>query len=91
MREAISDSSLSHQLPEFKNLTDFARCCVLKDGHFAYARQLTRRTKVFVVWSEDYMLGKPGDWLLCRAEDPKNVYLVNRDIFVKSYRRCREA
>lgn len=71
-----------------KSIADFAKTCVPKDGPLAHARMLTRRTKVFVPWSENYMLGEPGDWLVARVENPADLYIVKRDIFAKTYERC---
>ena len=68
-----------------KNLMDYAKMCIPKQGSRVYAKKLTRRTKVFVPWSESYMLGVPGDYLAARKENPKDVYIINRDIMGKSY------
>ena len=68
-----------------KNLMDYAKMCVPKKGSQVYAKKLTKRTKVFVPWSESYMLGVPGDYLAARKENPKDVYIINRDIMGKSY------
>jgi hypothetical protein len=32
------------------------------------------------------MLGKPGDYLTAHCENPKDVYVIARDIFEKTYR-----
>ena len=68
-----------------KNLKDFAKTCIPKDSSFIHARRITRRTKVFVSWSDSYLLGIPGDWLVSRTENPKDVYIVKEDIFAKTY------
>ena len=68
-----------------KSLQDYAKTCVPKSSSRIHAKQLTKRTKVFVSWSESYMLGKPGDFLAARKENPKDVYIVARDIMEKSY------
>lgn len=73
---------------EGKSLVAYAKTCIPKDGPTVYARQLTRRTKVFVSWSDDYMLGNPGDWLIAREENPRDVYIVKKDIFEKTYELC---
>lgn len=71
-----------------KSLAGFAKVCVPKDGPLVHARRIERRTKVFVPWSQDYLLGEAGDWLLSRAEDPADIYIVKKDIFDKTYTRC---
>ena len=51
-----------------------------------YARELTERVKVFTAWDEEkYMLGKPGDYLAVRCDDKHDIYVVERDIFFKTY------
>lgn len=37
--------------------------------------------------SDSYLSGQPGDWLVARQENLKDVYIVKKDIFVKSYER----
>lgn len=73
---------------EQKSLVHYARTCVPKEGPLVYARQLTRRTKVFVPWSDDYLLGLPGDWLVARKENPTDVYIIKQVIFGKTYDLC---
>lgn len=70
-----------------KLLKDYVKTCIPKKGSLVHARQLKRRTKVFVSWSEDYMLGMPGDWLVARQKDLKDVYIVKKDIFEKTYEK----
>lgn len=67
-------------------LTDYARVCVSTGNVDIYARELERGVKVFTTWEKDkYMLGKPGDYLAVRCDDLHNVYVVEREMFVKSY------
>lgn len=67
------------------SLQDFAKTCVPKSSSRIHAKQLTKRTKVFVPWSDSYMLGKPGDFLAARKENPKDIYIVAKDIMEMSY------
>lgn len=73
--------------PLQKSIADFAKTCVPKDGPLVHARRIIRRTKVFVPWSEHYLLGEPGDWLVARAEAPSDIYIVKKKIFSKSYEK----
>lgn len=67
-------------------LTDFAGVCVPTGNVKIYARELTKGVKVFTAWDkEKYMLGKPGDYLAVRCDDLHDVYVVEKDIFDKSY------
>ena len=69
-----------------KNLQDYAKICIPKSSSKIHAKQLTRRTKVFVPWSESYMLGKPGDFIAARKENLKDVYIVAEDIMEMTYK-----
>ena len=67
-------------------LTDYAGVCVPTGNIRIYAKELSRGVKVFTAWDkEKYMLGRPGDYLAVRCEDLHDVYVVERDIFDKSY------
>lgn len=90
VHEAVKEAGLNGKAGARKNLKDFARTCIPKDGSFVHARQITRRTKVFVSWSDSYMLGVPGDWLVGRIENPGNVYIVREDVFAKTYTSVAE-
>lgn len=68
-------------------LMDFAFVCVPSEETRIFARPLDRTVKVFTAWDPDhYMLGKPGDYLAAHCENPKDVYVIARDIFEKTYR-----
>ena len=67
-------------------LTDFAGVCEPTGTVRIYARELDRGVKVFTAWDKGkYMLGKPGDYLAVRCDDLHDVYVVEKDIFNKSY------
>lgn len=67
-------------------LTDYARICVPTGETHIWARPLERGVKVFTQWDTDkYMLGKPGDYLAVKCDDPHDVYVVERDIFARTY------
>lgn len=68
------------------SITPSAKSCYSTGNGMIYARQLDRRTKVFTSWDEErYYLGKPGDYLASRCDCPEDVYIINRDIFLRSY------
>ncbi len=85
VHEAVSTVGPEEGVGERKNLKDFAKTCIPRDSSFVHGRRLTRRTKVFVPWSDSYLLGVPGDWLVSRREKPGDVYIVKADIFAKTY------
>lgn len=65
-----------------------AKSCMSVDGNEIYARELDCRVKVFTSWDPDkYYLGVPGDYLAARCDDTSDIYVINREIFGKSYTR----
>ena len=87
---AVKTDSFGEGTGTRKSLKDYAKTCIPKEGSYVFAKKLTRRTKVFVSWSDNYMLGKPGDYLAARKENPKDVYIINKDIMAKSYERAAD-
>lgn len=72
-------------------LIDQAKACIANGGTHIHARELTERVKVFTAWDEEkYMLGKPGDYLAVRCDDKHDIYVVERDIFFKTYEEKKE-
>lgn len=68
-------------------LMDYAFVCVPGEETRIFARPLDRTVKVFTAWDPDhYMLGKKGDYLAAHCDNPKDVYIIARDIFGKTYR-----
>ena len=66
----------------------YARTCVSKECSKIYAKKLDHRVKVFTTWDEEkYYLGKPGDYLVARLEDPADVYIVAGKIFDLTYEK----
>jgi phosphoglycolate phosphatase len=47
---------------------------------------LARDTKVFSNWdTERYFSGKIGDYIAVSEADSNDVYIINRDIFERTY------
>ncbi|MBQ0042696.1 MAG: DHH family phosphoesterase [Lachnospiraceae bacterium] len=64
----------------------YAKSCVSKECSRVYGVMLDHRVKVFTSWDEEkYYLGKPGDYLVAREEDPDDVYIIAGDIFAITY------
>ncbi|MDE7429075.1 MAG: DHH family phosphoesterase [Lachnospiraceae bacterium] len=71
---------------EVMKLIDHAKICIAGGGAHIHAKELTERVKVFTAWDEEkYMLGRPGDYLAVRCDDKHDIYVVERDIFFKTY------
>lgn len=88
LHSAVRSAALDAEAAQVKTLTDYARICIPREGSRVYARPLRERTKVFVPWSDSYMLGLPGDYLAARQENPSDVYIIKKDIMEKAYTRC---
>lgn len=71
---------------EVLQLADYAKICISSGGTHIHAKELTERVKIFTAWdSEKYMLGTEGDFLAVRCDDKHDIYVVERDIFYKTY------
>lgn len=67
-------------------LPPHTRPCRATGRILIYARRLERSTKVFSRWYPDgYMLGRPGDYLAVRQDDPGDCYIINSHIFALTY------
>lgn len=63
-----------------------AHSCLSTGKARIFVRELERRVKIFTTWDlEKYYLGKPGDFIATREDDPSDVYIIARNIFFKSY------
>lgn len=70
-------------------LTQIAESCKSNGTSYVLARELDHTVKIFTAWDRDnYYLGKPGDFMVCPYNNPDDVYIVARDIFIKSYQKC---
>ena len=69
-------------------LVAYIKPCVAEEEICIYAMPAAKNTKVFTAWNtEGYMYGKSGDYIAVRADDRKDVYIIRKDIFIKSYER----
>ena len=65
-----------------------AIACVSTAEISIFARKLDHITKLFPYWdSENYMLGRKGDYIAVSKDDPKDIFIVEQDIFRKTYRK----
>ena len=69
-------------------LLPLAGCAIAGGGGGIYARQLTKRVKVFTSWDPDkYYLGLTGDFLAVRTDDLSDIYIIAKEVFIKTYKR----
>ncbi len=77
--EKVSDGSII-------SLDEYARLCYPKPGKGIYAVPLKKRTKVFPAnGSDEYFLGKAGDFMVIRADDIEDIYIIDKDVFTETY------
>lgn len=74
-----------------ENVLKYAKSCVSSGMTYIYARQISKRTKVFTAWDpEKYMFGRAGDYLAVRCDNPHDIYIVEQEIFSKTYDELSE-
>jgi len=70
------------------HLEKYAHACVPKDNAHVFAKELDRTIKVFTLWDEEkYVLGNPGDYLVCTCSNHKDIYIVPNKTFNISYEK----
>lgn len=68
------------------NLLNYAFKCVSKQNEKVYAKQLEKSAKVFTKWDySKYVTGAIGDYICYDKNDNKNIYVIKKDEFDKSY------
>lgn len=71
---------------EYISLEEYAHVCYPKPGAGIYAKQLTKRTKIFSVGRNgEYFLGEKGDYMAIRPEQYEDIYIIKEDVFVSTY------
>lgn len=69
-------------------ISEYAQPCIPTGDVFIYAKSIEKRIKIFTMWDEEkYMLGVPGDYMAVRCDDLHDIYIVEKDIFNKTYER----
>lgn len=69
-----------------KELIDYAHYCISTGETHIHAKKLEKTVKVFTNWDQEkYMLGKPGDYIAVRCDDIHDIYVVEKNIFHKTY------
>lgn len=71
---------------EYISLDEVAHLCYPKPGAGIYAKKLEKRTRVYPMdRSQEYFLGRPGDYLAIRREDMQDIYVIQKEIFQQTY------
>lgn len=71
---------------ETQKLLPLAKGCIPKEEKQILAKQLTKALKLYTMWDgENYMYGRPGDYVAVRRDNPTDVYIIMGRIFEKTY------
>lgn len=72
------------------SLVPYAGSCIVTGDRYIHAKRLDHRVKIFTAWdNEKYMLGEEEDYLAVREDDVHDVYIIDRDIFHKTYEKAQ--
>lgn len=63
------------------------KLCTNKKTTEVYAKQLTRGVKLFIPKSDEYMLGKAGDYLIAECANMHSMSIVEQGIFGRLYQK----
>lgn len=75
---------------EQRELLAYAKSCISNTSSSIYAIRLNRRVKLYTLWDkENYMSGKPGDYLAIRTDDLKDMYIISGRRFSEIYEQIQ--
>jgi len=78
----VKDRIFGESIP----LGPYIRPCVPCGEAVIFGKKLEKRTKVFTSWNQEgYMFGDIGDYLAVRGDDFNDAYVIEREIFYKTY------
>lgn len=73
---------------QYISIDDRAKICYPKQNFQIYASRLSDRTKIFQGDGRgEYFLGREGDYMAFRADDIRDIYVIQKDIFEYTYER----
>lgn len=76
------------ELPDkgkYVTIDEMAHLCYPKPGNGIWAKRLDKRTKIFRKGSLDYFIGNPGDYMAIRADDYQDIYVIQQEVFLRTY------
>ena len=72
---------------ETKFVLDSAKGVKSSGNTVIFAKPLEKPIKLFTSWNDDrYYAGEVGDYIGVRADDEHDIYIINRDIFERTYK-----
>ena len=70
-----------------KRLNNIAKICMPLESIRIYARELTKRVKLFSENRRDeYMSGDPGDYLVVPCNNKQDTCVIEREVFLNTYK-----
>lgn len=83
-----SPTALDKAENKLKVLIPYINGCYANNSTTVRAKKLTKYVKVFTEWDKkNYISGKPGDYIVIKNEDHKDVYVVKASQFDKLYEK----
>ena len=71
-----------HNSGNVYELVKIAKTCVFKGETMIFAKEIKKRKKVFSLGDEEnYMPGKPGDYLAVRSNNEHDIFIIDKDKF----------
>jgi len=72
---------------EIKHVLPFAKTIRSTGSSIIFVKPLEQPVKLFTQWTDEtYYSGRVGDYIAVRADDEHDIYIINKDIFEKTYR-----
>lgn len=76
---------------EYVPIDDKAHICYPKQDAKIYAMRLKSRTKIFQKDGQgEYFLGRAGDYMAIRADDIRDMYIIQENVFEQTYEMWEE-
>ncbi len=71
------------------SLLEHVKSCIFRGAGKIWAKEIIRRTKIFTAWStEDYTLGRAGDFIVVSEKTKFGTYILDRDLFYRIYEKA---
>ena len=73
-------------------LLPLAKSCTSTGELNIFAKKISKTTKLFPYWdSEKYMLGQKGDYIAVSIENKHNVFIIEKNLFKKTYKPMKNS
>lgn len=68
------------------DLTEYAKSCRACTKAQILAKPIDHIHKIYTMWDQqNYYLGNPGDYIACKKNDAKDIYIIRKDVFAMTY------